>query len=112
MTGNNFDRLDLLKSVLNSASPAVCLERARAWTEFHRKNGKHKYGSVEFQARTLDHTLSEIPVRINDHELIIGNFTSHRVGGICYPELHSLMLAEDMYKLDRRKVNPISVSRK
>ena len=111
MTGNNFDRLDLLKSELNSARPAACLERARAWTEFHRENRKQKFGTVELQARTLDHALTEIPARINDHELIVGNFTSHRVGGICYPDLHSLMLAEDMYKLDRRKSNPIYVTK-
>jgi len=49
---------------------------------------------------------------IYDDELLVGCFSSKRVGGSLYPELHGVpVLVEDLWAFDRRELNPLQISR-
>lgn len=61
-------------------------------------------------AQALRRVLREKSVRIYDDELIVGNFTSRRVGGAIYPELHGVAMLADLSSFPTRAVNPLQIS--
>jgi len=62
-------------------------------------------------ARALAHFLAHKTVRIYPHELLVGNFTSHRVGGLIAPELHGIASLFELSSFPKRKANPLQISR-
>ncbi len=61
-------------------------------------------------AEALRRVLLEKSIRIHPHELIVGNFSSKRVGGSIYPELHGVVVMQDLLKFSGRKTNPLEIS--
>jgi len=49
-------------------------------------------------------------IRIYPDELIVGNFTSKRVGGQILPELLGVPVMEDIFKFSKRKTSPLQIS--
>ncbi|MBI2897828.1 MAG: formate acetyltransferase [Deltaproteobacteria bacterium] len=93
-----------------SEKPALCVERALLVTRFFRDEADATEPMVVQKARALSAILRGKAVRIHPRELLVGSFTSHRVGGGLYPELHGVVVLEDLFALDRRSVNPFVVS--
>ncbi|MFA5787802.1 MAG: pyruvate formate lyase family protein, partial [Actinomycetota bacterium] len=64
------------------------------------------------RAEALGHVLWNKQAVIYPREILVGCFTSHRVGGTVFPELHGVPMMEDLFRFPRRKVNPFTVSRR
>ena len=102
-------RVQNLKKAVQAEEYAVCIERAMLWTQFSKnKNNKAKSRPV-FIAEATRHVLRNKTVKIYPDELIVGNFTAHRVGGIIYPELGGLAPMIEIFKIPTRRVNPLNI---
>jgi formate C-acetyltransferase len=106
------ERIARLKHAVQSASPSVCAERALIWTDYHRKAANRRKSPHIQMAEALSDVLLNKTIAIFPDELIVGNYTSKRVGGSIYPELHGVPVMLDLFRFSRRKTNPLVVSAK
>lgn len=105
-------RIEKLRQDILNAKHSLCPERALIWTEYF-KNPANKGKAVEIQmAEALTEVMLQKQVIIYPDELIVGNFSSKRVGGSIYPELHGFAVLLDLFKFTTRKVNPLELSKK
>ncbi len=111
--GAMIDRLELservraLHEAILQAPPALCPERALLVTRFHKQAANRRLPAPLRQGRALAELLGGKAVNIWPDELLVGNFTSQRVGGGIYPELHGVAMLEDLARFERRAVNPL-----
>lgn len=106
------ERISRLKQAVQSAEPGVCPERTLLWTEYcqDRKNrNKHVYIKI---AEALKTVLLNKSIAIYPDELIVGNYSSKRVGGSLHMELAGIHAAAEIFKIPKRKVNPLQISKK
>ncbi len=104
-------RISILKNEVLNAENSICIERAIIWTDyFKKKTNKQKPADIQM-AEALSRVLLEKSVKIYPSELIVGNFSSKRVGGSIYPELHGFAVLLDLFKFNTRKVNPLQISK-
>ena len=105
-------RITRLKKAVQSETNGACIERAMLWTEYCRnKDNRHKSANIQI-AEAVRHVLRNKTVRIYPDELIVGNFTSKRVAGFCYPELAGIQVMLEAFGLPSRRVNPLEISGK
>ncbi len=104
------DRVRALHQEVLSAQPALCAERAVLVTRYFRQRRNRRKPVAIQKAEALAQVLREKVAHIYPGELLVGCFTSHRVGGGLFPELHGVAMLEDLFRFERRKVNPLSVS--
>ena len=104
-------RISRLKKAVQSAKPGICIERAVIWTRYHRNSRNRKKPPLIQMAEALREVLLNKSIQIYPDELIVGNFSSKRVGGSIFPELHGIMMMEDIFKFSTRKTNPLQISR-
>jgi pyruvate-formate lyase len=107
----NGGRIGLLKETVQSSRPSVCPERALLWTEYFRDRNNRKKPVPVRMAEALGHVLLNKSIAIYPDELLAGNYTSYRVGGNIYPELHGLQTLMEIGSFPARRVNPMSISR-
>ena len=86
------DRIKRLKKAVQDFRPGVCTERALLWTEYFRKKENRRKSIYIQMADALRDVLLKKTIRIYPDELIVGNFSSKRVGGSIYPELHGIVV--------------------
>lgn len=96
-----------LREAVQSAPPGVCIERALLITNFYKRHRETTEPVVVQKARALQHVLRRRSAAIHDDELLVGCFTSRRVGGSIFPELHGVAVSEDLLSFGRREVNPL-----
>ena len=102
-------RVPNLKKAVQAEEYAACIERAMLWTQFSKnKNNKAKSRPV-FIAEATRHVLRNKTVEIYPEELVVGNFTAHRVGGIIYPEMTGIAPMMEIFKIPTRRVNPLNI---
>lgn len=106
------DRITRLKRQVQEYERGICTERALLWTEYFKDRKNRKKPIIIQMAEALRHVLINKSVIIYPNELIVGNYTSKRVGGIIYPESHGLVVLLDLLKFTGRAVNPLFISRK
>lgn len=106
------DRITRLKKQVQEYERGICTERALLWTDYFKKRKNRKKPVIVQRATALRYVLLNKSVAIYPDELIVGNYTSKRVGGIIYPELAGVPVLLDLFKYPRRAVNPLSISRK
>jgi formate C-acetyltransferase len=106
------ERIARLKHAVQSAPPGVCAERAVLWTEYHRDRANRRKPAAIQMAQALQKVLLQKSIRIYPDELLVGNFSSRRVGGSIYPELHGVPMLEDLFRFSTRKTNPLQISRR
>jgi pyruvate formate-lyase/glycerol dehydratase family glycyl radical enzyme len=104
------DRTKTIHREIMAAKPALCAERAVLVTRYCRRRASGRKPAIQRRAEALATVLRDKVVRIHDSELLVGCFTSHRVGGGLYPELHGVPMLEDLLEFERREVNPLTVS--
>ncbi len=104
------ERVEELHREVLGTRPAMCSERAVLITRYFRKRANRRKPAVIGKAEALAHVLNEKSVRIYPRELLVGCFSSHRVGGAVFPELHGIALLEDLFRVERRRVNPLEIS--
>ncbi|BFM17838.1 formate C-acetyltransferase/glycerol dehydratase family glycyl radical enzyme [Maricurvus nonylphenolicus] len=106
------NRIEFLKKAVQSETNGACIERPMLWTEYYRnKQNKDKTANVQI-AEAVSHVLKHKTVRIYEKELIVGNFTSKRVAGFCYPEFGGIEAMSQVFTMPTRKVNPLEISLK
>jgi pyruvate formate-lyase/glycerol dehydratase family glycyl radical enzyme len=106
MTG----RIARLRAAVQDALPGICPERAIIWTKYNRNRGNRKKPAAVKIAEALSSVLMEKSIAIHPDEIIVGNFTSKRVGGSVYPELHGIPIMLDIFSFNNRKTNPLKIS--
>ncbi len=105
-------RISILRKAVLDADYSICTERAVIWTDYF-KNSANKTKAIDIQmAEALARVLREKAITIYPQELIVGNFSSKRVGGSIYPELHGFAVLLDLFKFSSRKVNPLKINSK
>mgnify|MGYP000350114143 CR=1 FL=1 len=91
-----------------AAVPAVGAERAIHFTEFYKENKFHS--ASLFKAQALAYHLKQRSINIYPGERLVGTHTEHRIGAICYIELAGSQMLEDLFKFEKRAVNPLHVN--
>jgi formate C-acetyltransferase len=104
-------RIKSLKKAVLEAGYSICTERAVIWTDYFKKSANRKKPVDIQMAEALARVLHEKAVTIYPEELIVGNFSSKRVGGSIYPELHGFAVLFDIFKFPTRKVNPLKLNK-
>jgi pyruvate formate-lyase/glycerol dehydratase family glycyl radical enzyme len=105
-------RIAALHRAVTSAKPAVCPERTLIWTKYFKERKNRKKSPHVQIAEALRDVLAEKTITIYPDELIVGNFTSKRVGGSLYPELSGVVVLEDVFRFPTRKTSPLAISGK
>ncbi len=105
------ERVKEIDETIKNTKPAVCIEDARLRTEYYKNYGfKKPYKDGEFakpgpihRAECLAHVLKNKETKIYPRELLVGNFTSSRVGGRTWPEYISAGSVMQVLKANNRK---------
>ena len=105
------DRIMRLKQKVQEYERGICTERALLWTAYFKNKANRKKPVIIQMAEALLHVLMNKSIKIYPDELLVGNYTSLRVGGIIYPELHGVPVMLDLFKYPKRAVNPLKISR-
>jgi formate C-acetyltransferase len=111
------DRVLALDEEIRGTPRALCAERAVLLTRYFREEAEwsepmgDSFTMIVKKAGALRYILRNKRIRIYPQELLVGNFTSHRVGGGIFPELHGVAMMEDLFRFPHRSVNPLAVSK-
>jgi len=92
--------------------PAWQLRASRALQRFYHARDRRRGGepvAVQY-ARAFAHVVERAPLRIYEHELVVGNPSSRRIGAPLHPDLGGLLLLPELDGLSTRRVNPLAVS--
>ncbi len=108
----NLSRIFRLKEAVQKANPGICTDRSDIWTSYHKIPDNRKKSHHIQMAEALREVLMNKKVHIYPDELIVGNYSSKRVGGSIFPELHGVPVLFDIFKFSKRKINPLQVSGK
>ena len=111
------ERIQALDEEIRGTPRALCAERAVLLTRYFREQAEwaepmgDSFTMIVKKAGALRFILRNKRICIYPRELLVGNFTSHRVGGGIFPELHGVAMMEDVFRFPRRSVNPLAVSK-
>jgi formate C-acetyltransferase len=106
------ERVWRLRKAVQSAAPAICIERGTLVTEYFKNAHNRSKPMIVQKAEALRYVLAHRMAVIYDDELLVGSFTSKRVGGAVFPELHGVTLLEDLNSFSSRSVNPLVFSKR
>jgi len=90
-----------IKKDIRESDYHLCFEVSRLKTKFYRKNGFKKPTNIH-RAERLDYVLKNKKVIIYPHELLVGNFTSQRIGGQVWEEHYGILLASILHQIHRQ----------
>ena len=115
----NFPRLERLRKTMLEADRAVCVERARYYTEYYaevlpeeEKAEGRKIPPVLRQARAFRHIMMNRSIKIFPDELIVGSTTSKLLGGLIFPEFLHLAVWPELNTISKRKDNPFIIEQR
>lgn len=104
------ERVQALHNEVRASRPAVSAERAVLVTRYFRRRANRSKPMLLQKAEALAEVLRYKQRHIYPGELLVGCFTASRVGGELYPELHGVVMLEDLLRFERRPINPLSLS--
>jgi formate C-acetyltransferase len=105
-------RIERLRDAVQNAAPGICTDRALLWTSYYKNPNNRKKPAAVQMAEALREVLLNKKITIYPDELIVGNFSSRRVGGSLFPELHGIPVMMDTFKFSKRETNPLQISGK
>lgn len=76
-----------------------------------RERARQREAPVLQFARALAHILAKVPLRIHEHELLVGNPSTRRIGAPIHPELGGLLMLPELSHLATRDTNPLELDR-
>jgi pyruvate formate-lyase/glycerol dehydratase family glycyl radical enzyme len=91
-----------IRQDLRQAGYSVCMEAARLKTTFYKRHGFKQPVKVQ-RAELLRYVLGNKQVTVHPQELLVGNFTSKRVGGNIWAELFGSVGVLNLHGADRQK---------
>lgn len=100
-----------IQNAIRESDYHLCIETSRLKTEFYRKNGFKKPTHIH-RAERLFHVLKNKKKIIYPNELLVGNFTSKRVGGQVWEEHYGILLGIILHQIDRQKPVSFKISLK
>lgn len=98
------ERIELSRQNYINAKPVISYERARIWTESHKKTEGESV--VIRRAKAFRDTCEQIDVNIFDGELIVGAIGEFRKCGILTPEFSWTWVDREMDNFDKRVQDP------
>ncbi|MEW5734765.1 MAG: pyruvate formate lyase family protein [Thermodesulfobacteriota bacterium] len=104
------DRIVELKKAVQGTQPGVCAERALIVTRYYKDRRNRKKPACIQTAEALCSVLDEKSIAIYEDELLAGNFSSYRVGGSIFPELHGLVVLADLLDFPKRQTSPLQIN--
>jgi len=113
---HDFPRIKKLKVRRFSLKPAICIERAKLLTEYHRKNGFETDNSGNpidpgvRQALAMKYIMTNKKPVIHDDYLLAGSTTTKEVGVPIYPELIGLTIWPELRSIGDRELNPNDIA--
>ncbi|HNY51040.1 MAG TPA: pyruvate formate lyase family protein [Smithella sp.] len=99
------DRVYEIQKDIRESDYHLCFEASRLKTTFYKKNGFHKSVHIH-RAERLAYVLKNKKVIIYPHELLVGNFTSKRVGGQVWEEHYGILFGSILHQIHRQ--TPVS----
>ena len=105
-------RIHKLKKAIEEGEKECCIERAQnAHNYYSSRQNMGKTPQIQ-RAELLKEILRKKTLIIWDNELLVGNYTSKRVGAQIMPEFATgnSVIVLDTYKLDTRKHNPFKIT--
>lgn len=107
MTANT-DRIEAARREYVHSRPSICLERARIWTESHKKTTGQPVALR--RARAFLDTCRQIPVTVFPGELLVGSPGLSRRSGILTPEFSWMWVDREMDTFDKRPQDPYHIT--
>ncbi|KZL89040.1 glycyl radical protein [Clostridium magnum] len=98
------ERIEFARQNYINAKPAISYERARIWTESHKKTEGESV--VIRRAKAFKDTCEQIEVTIFEGELIVGAIGEFRKCGILTPEFSWTWVDREMDNFDKRVQDP------
>jgi pyruvate formate lyase activating enzyme len=102
-------RVRALQRAIRASRYTVCLESALLKTRFYRRHGFAEPARVQ-RAKLLRYLLAHKRIIVYPDELLVGNYTSKRVGGNVWVEYFGTVLAAVLWHIDRQKPVPFECS--
>jgi len=99
------DRVYKIQKDIRESDYHLCFEVSKLKTTFYQKNGFKKPAHIH-RAERLDYVLNNKQVAVYPEELLVGNFTSKRVGAQVWEEHFGILLASILHQIDRQ--TPVS----
>lgn len=90
-----------IKKDIRESDYHLCFEVSKLKTKFYRKNGFKKPTHIH-RAERLAYVLKNKQAIIYPHELLVGNFTSKRVGGQVWEEHYGALFASILHQIHRQ----------
>jgi formate C-acetyltransferase len=94
------ERIQALRDAVINATPTICPERARIYTEVYRDHPEMPI--VRRRARALSRTLSEMSIFIEDGALIVGNQASRLRAAPIFPEYAVEWIRNEIDQFEKR----------
>jgi formate C-acetyltransferase len=98
-------RVKAIQKAIRESPRTFCMEVARLKTEFYKKNGFKKPTPIH-RAERLSHVLHNKKIIVYPGELLVGNFTSKRVGSQVWEEHFGILNITYLYNASRQKPIP------
>ncbi len=95
-------RVHDIRRAIRDSGYHLCLESAELKTAFHKKHGFTKPVALR-RANLLSYQLSRKTVTVYPDELIVGNYTSKRVGANLWVEYYAAPMLFILWAIDRQK---------
>ncbi len=102
--GPSTDRTGRLKAAYMGHNPTICPERSVLVTQSYKET--EALPPVLRQAMAFDKVLSEMPIWIQDGELIVSNIASRPRGAFLFPEYDDSWLKPELDTISTRKGDP------
>ncbi len=106
--GGMEERFEALKAQYFKNKPELCVERDLFYTESFKETAGE---NIEIRrAKAFKKVLENIPIVIQDHELVVGSPAKKPRGTATYPELQIAWVEEELDTFETRPQDPIKVS--
>ena len=99
------DRVYEIQKDIRESGYNLCFEASRLKTAFYKKNGFNQSVHIH-RAERLAFVLKNKKVIIYPHELLVGNFTSKRIGGQVWEEHYGILFGSILHQIHRQ--TPVS----
>ena len=112
------DRVKRIQQTIRATKQAVCIEDSLLKTEYYRKHAfrkpyrkrAYKKPTAVHRAECLAHVLRNKTIKVYPDELLVGNFTSKRVGGRVWTEYLGFLGVAQVFGANRRTPVPFQCS--